>query len=98
MQPPTGDARIRHDQPDPDRSFKDARLQELQQLLRTQQERFNAATSGKILPVLFENAKRRSGWLFGRDSPHAGSTCLLRISDEWIGKECAVEIRNASSQ
>ena len=43
-----------------------ARLQELQALLREQQEQFNKACLGQTLPVLFENASKREGFLFGR--------------------------------
>ncbi|HUY68080.1 MAG TPA: tRNA (N6-isopentenyl adenosine(37)-C2)-methylthiotransferase MiaB [Alphaproteobacteria bacterium] len=46
---------------------KNTRLAELQQLLRAQQERFNAGMQGRTLPVLFENTmKDKPGHLFGR--------------------------------
>ena len=52
-----------------DEAVKDARLQELQALLRQQQENFNRSMIGRTLPVLFENPSSREGMLFGR-SPY----------------------------
>jgi tRNA-2-methylthio-N6-dimethylallyladenosine synthase len=48
---------------------KAERLEQLQALLRRQQEAFNAATVGKTLPVLFERAGRHPGQMVGR-SPY----------------------------
>ena len=48
---------------------KAERLDRLQQLLRRQQEAFNAATVGRTLPVLFEREGRHAGQLVGR-SPY----------------------------
>ena len=48
---------------------KAERLERLQQLLRRQQEAFNAATVGRTLPVLFEREGRHAGQLVGR-SPY----------------------------
>jgi tRNA-2-methylthio-N6-dimethylallyladenosine synthase len=48
---------------------KDARLQELQALLRDQQAAFNRASEGRVLPVLFTGPGRHPGQLAGR-SPH----------------------------
>jgi tRNA-2-methylthio-N6-dimethylallyladenosine synthase len=48
---------------------KAERLDRLQQLLRRQQEVFNAATVGRTLPVLFEREGRHAGQLVGR-SPY----------------------------
>jgi tRNA-2-methylthio-N6-dimethylallyladenosine synthase len=48
---------------------KAERLDRLQQLLRRQQEVFNAATVGRTLPVLFEREGRHTGQLVGR-SPY----------------------------
>ncbi|MDE1939071.1 MAG: tRNA (N6-isopentenyl adenosine(37)-C2)-methylthiotransferase MiaB [Alphaproteobacteria bacterium] len=45
---------------------KDARLQALQALLSAQQDAFNAACAGRILPVLFEKPGRREGQAVGR--------------------------------
>jgi tRNA-2-methylthio-N6-dimethylallyladenosine synthase len=48
---------------------KAERLERLQALLRRQQETFNAAMVGRILPVLFERDGRHEGQLVGR-SPY----------------------------
>jgi tRNA-2-methylthio-N6-dimethylallyladenosine synthase len=49
-----------------DEGTKDARLQELQALLRAQQTAFNAATEGLDVPVLFTGPGRKPGQLSGR--------------------------------
>lgn len=49
-----------------DESIKDARLQELQQLLREQQDRFNQSMVGKTVPVLFDRPGRYPGQIHGR--------------------------------
>jgi tRNA-2-methylthio-N6-dimethylallyladenosine synthase len=51
---------------------KDARLQALQALLRSQQGQFNQAQVGKTLPVLVERVGRRPGQVGGR-SPYLQS-------------------------
>jgi len=48
---------------------KDERLAELQQLLKIQQDSFNAASLGRVLPVLLERPGRHPGQLVGR-SPY----------------------------
>jgi tRNA-2-methylthio-N6-dimethylallyladenosine synthase len=45
---------------------KDRRLQELQALLRVQQQKFNADCVGQILPVLFTGPGRHPGQIAGR--------------------------------
>ncbi len=47
-------------------SVKDARLQALQALLRDQQAAFNAASAGRVMPVLFTGPGRHAGQLAGR--------------------------------
>ena len=47
-------------------SEKDARLAELQALLRSQQAGFNAATAGRVLPVLVTGPGRHPGQMAGR--------------------------------
>jgi tRNA-2-methylthio-N6-dimethylallyladenosine synthase len=47
-------------------SAKDARLAELQALLRSQQAAFNAATAGRTLPVLVTGPGRHPGQMAGR--------------------------------
>jgi tRNA-2-methylthio-N6-dimethylallyladenosine synthase len=70
---------------------KDARLQELQALLRDQQTAFNAACAGLTLPVLITGPGRRPGQIAGRSpylqpvhlpgSPHlAGQVVPVRIT------------------
>ncbi|MCW5745443.1 MAG: tRNA (N6-isopentenyl adenosine(37)-C2)-methylthiotransferase MiaB [Alphaproteobacteria bacterium] len=67
--------------------IKDARLQELQALLATQQRAFNAAMTGRTVPVLFQERGRKPGQLLGKSpwlqSVHAmGEASLLgRIID-----------------
>jgi tRNA-2-methylthio-N6-dimethylallyladenosine synthase len=45
---------------------KDARLAQLQALLKTQQDAFNASCVGRTLPVLIERAGRHGGQMGGR--------------------------------
>jgi tRNA-2-methylthio-N6-dimethylallyladenosine synthase len=55
---------------------KDARLQELQALLREQQTAFNAACAGLTLPVLITGPGRRPGQMSGR-SPYLQPVHLI---------------------
>jgi len=48
---------------------KDERLARLQALIKTQQDDFNRAAIGRVLPVLFERDGRHDGQLIGR-SPY----------------------------
>jgi tRNA-2-methylthio-N6-dimethylallyladenosine synthase len=71
---------------------QDARLQELQAVLNAQQQEFNRAALGLVLPVLLEKPGRRDGQLVGK-SPYAqavhvdasperlGSVVEARITD-----------------
>jgi tRNA-2-methylthio-N6-dimethylallyladenosine synthase len=71
---------------------QDARLQELQALLNAQQQDFNRAALGRVLPVLLEKPGRRDGQLVGK-TPYAqavhveatpeqvGSVIEARITD-----------------
>jgi tRNA-2-methylthio-N6-dimethylallyladenosine synthase len=66
---------------------KDDRLAQLQALIKQQQDSFNAATVGRVLPVLLERAGRHDGQLVGR-SPYmqgvhvaAPATLMGRIAD-----------------
>ena len=52
-----------------DEAVKSARLAELQALLEAQQAAFNAATVGRVVPVLLDRQGRRDGQLVGR-SPY----------------------------
>ena len=49
-----------------DEAVMDARLAELQALLREQQDGFNQACVGRTMPVLFDGTSRRDGHVFGR--------------------------------
>jgi tRNA-2-methylthio-N6-dimethylallyladenosine synthase len=52
-----------------DEAVKEERLARLLRLLQSQQEAFNAATVGRVLPVLIERPGRRPGQVVGR-SPY----------------------------
>jgi len=66
---------------------KTDRLVELQDLLKTQQNQFNSAMAGRIVPVLFERAGRQGGQITGRSpylqAVHADGpqTLLAQIAD-----------------
>lgn len=70
---------------------KDARLQALQALLREQQDAFNAATVGRVVPVLFTGHGRKAGQLAGR-SPYL-QPVHVNGPDGLIGQIVNVEIR-----
>lgn len=76
-----------------DDEVKNERLQELQKLLRAQQECFNQSMIGRELPVLFENAGDEPGTLFGR-SPYMQA---VRVPgpERWAGEEVLVKIEKA---
>ncbi|MBM9400870.1 tRNA (N6-isopentenyl adenosine(37)-C2)-methylthiotransferase MiaB [Gluconacetobacter azotocaptans] len=69
---------------------KDARLQALQALLRTQQDAFNDATVGRTLPVLFTGRGRKPGQISGR-SPYLQAV-HVDGPDSLIGQITDVEI------
>jgi len=71
-------------------AVKDARLAELQALIREQQDGFNRATVGRVLPVLFERAGRHPGQLVGR-SPFMQGVHAAAPAD-LLGRVAAVEI------
>jgi tRNA-2-methylthio-N6-dimethylallyladenosine synthase len=62
---------------------QDARLQELQAVLNAQQQEFNRAAVGRLLPVLLEKRGRRDGQLVGK-SPYAQAV-HLKAAPERIG-------------
>jgi tRNA-2-methylthio-N6-dimethylallyladenosine synthase len=76
-------------------AVKDARLQELQALLTSQQTAFNASCKGKVMPVLFETKGRKEGQAVGRSpylqSVHADDAAAL------IGRIVAVRIEAVRS-
>jgi tRNA-2-methylthio-N6-dimethylallyladenosine synthase len=69
---------------------KDRRLQELQALLRLQQEAFNAACTGLTLPVLITGPGRHAGQIGGR-SPYLQAVHLPGPI-EAVGQEILVRI------
>jgi tRNA-2-methylthio-N6-dimethylallyladenosine synthase len=76
---------------------KDARLQELQTLLREQQIAFNQSLVGQTLPVLFDDDGRHEGQVHGR-SPFMQSTYIdasAAIRARITGQELMVKITSA---
>jgi tRNA-2-methylthio-N6-dimethylallyladenosine synthase len=69
---------------------KDRRLQELQALLRLQQEAFNAACAGLTLPVLITGPGRHAGQVGGR-SPYLQAVHLPGPMSA-VGQEILVRI------
>jgi len=77
---------------------KDDRLQALQQLLGEQQRAFNAATTGRRVPVLFDRRGKRPGQLQGR-SPWMQSVHVdvgTVASDRLFGRIAEVEVTAAT--
>jgi tRNA-2-methylthio-N6-dimethylallyladenosine synthase len=70
------------DSPVPE-AVKDERLQILQAELRIQQDRFNRAAIGQVLPVLFEKPGRHPGQITGR-SPYLHAV-HVDAPASWIG-------------
>jgi tRNA-2-methylthio-N6-dimethylallyladenosine synthase len=70
-----------------------ARLTELQEVLRAQQEEFNRAAIGKTMPVLIEN-KMRDGRLYGR-TPYMQAV-HIEAPERLVGCEIDVRVENAS--
>jgi tRNA-2-methylthio-N6-dimethylallyladenosine synthase len=64
-------------------TVKVARLAELQAVLSAQQDAFNAACEGRIMPVLFEKPGRKAGQVVGR-SPYLQPVHVEDAAD-WIG-------------
>jgi tRNA-2-methylthio-N6-dimethylallyladenosine synthase len=74
-------------------TVKDARLQELQALLRRQQDAFNATCTGRTMPVLFTGPGRHPGQVAGR-SPYL-QPVHIDGPETLIGTECRVTIARA---
>src|SRR5215470_12743154 len=68
---------------------KTARLERLQRLLSRQQTAFNMACVGRLMPVLFERAGRRSGQIIGR-SPYLQAV-HVQGGAEHVGQRLDVE-------
>jgi tRNA-2-methylthio-N6-dimethylallyladenosine synthase len=76
---------------------KDARLQELQALLRDQQMAFNQSLVGQTLPILFDDDGRHEGQVHGR-SPFTQSTYIDApdaVRKRITGQELHVKITHA---
>jgi tRNA-2-methylthio-N6-dimethylallyladenosine synthase len=73
---------------------KDERLRRLQGLIEDQQTAFNAAQTGRILPVLFEKVGRNAGQLIGR-SPYLQSVHVT-APDRLLGQIVPVRIDSAA--
>ncbi|HWA62961.1 MAG TPA: tRNA (N6-isopentenyl adenosine(37)-C2)-methylthiotransferase MiaB [Caulobacteraceae bacterium] len=71
-------------------AVKEERLARLQALLAEQQQAFNDAQSGRVLPVLFEKAGRHAGQLVGR-SPYLQPVHCAAPADH-IGRIVPVRI------
>ena len=71
-------------------AVKDARLARLQALIREQQDAFNAASVGSVMPVLFTGRGRKPGQLSGR-SPYLQAVHAI-APDGLIGSEATVTI------
>jgi tRNA-2-methylthio-N6-dimethylallyladenosine synthase len=69
---------------------QDARLAALQDLLNTQQQAFNRATVGKVVPVLFEKPGRHTGQLIGK-TPYAQAAHVV-AEDAMLGRVLDVRI------
>jgi tRNA-2-methylthio-N6-dimethylallyladenosine synthase len=72
---------------------KSERLAMLQTLLAAQQEAFNQAQAGRVLPVLLENRGRKPGQLTGR-SPYMQAVHLT-APDRYLGQIVAAQIDTA---
>jgi tRNA-2-methylthio-N6-dimethylallyladenosine synthase len=90
MRPGTPAANIDEQVPE---AVKVERLARLQNLLDTQQQRFNESCVGKVMPVLFERSGRHAGQLVGR-SPYLQPVHAALPSDA-LGRIVAVEIEAA---
>ena len=75
---------------------KDARLQELQALLRDQQMAFNHSLVGQTLPILFDDDGRHDTQFHGR-SPFMQSTYIAKppAAARFLGQEIMVTITDA---
>jgi len=65
---------------------KDARLQELQELLKKQQLAFNKSMVGKTLPILFDDDGTHEGMVFGR-TPYLQSTMTFFSCPEIVSAD-----------
>jgi tRNA-2-methylthio-N6-dimethylallyladenosine synthase len=71
---------------------KDARLAALQDVLNGQQQDFNRATVGKVVPVLFEKPGRREGQLIGRTA--YGQAVHVEADEAMLGRMVDVRVED----
>lgn len=76
-------------------SVKKIRLQNLQNLLRSQQEHFNKSFTEAVVPVLFERKGNKDGQIMGR-SPHMQST-YVNAPERLIGQIIDVRVTGGYS-
>ncbi len=76
-------------------AVKEARLAEVQALLRDQQTAFNRSTVGRTLPVLFEKPGRHAGQLVGR-TPYLQAVHAT-AAPGWLGRVADVTIQGVGS-
>lgn len=75
--------------------IKSERLEILQDLLFSQQLRFNKESVDKIVPVLFENKGRHDGQLIGR-TPYM-QNLHADLSDDYLNKIINIKVTNATT-
>ena len=81
--------------PQIDESIKEERLSRLQELLLTQQRKFNESFSGKTLSVLLEKPGKHANQVTGR-SQYSQSVCV-EDADKYIGKIVDVKINKITN-
>ena len=82
--------------PQVETAVKDARLQELQALLRRQQDEFNAATVGLEMPVLFTGKGRYPGQIAGRSLWLQPVVVVVEHGQDLTGQVRMVKIHHAN--
>lgn len=75
--------------------IKKERLDILQNLLFSYQEKFNKASIGKIMPILFENKGRHSGQLIGR-TPYM-QNLHAELSKDYLNKIVNIRVTEATT-
>ena len=75
--------------------IKKERLDILQNLLFSYQEKFNKASIGKIMPILFENKGRHTGQLIGR-TPYM-QNLHAELSKEYLNKIVNIRVTEATT-
>lgn len=76
--------------------IKKERLEILQNLLFSYQEKFNQNSVGQVMPVLFEMKGRHKGQLIGR-TPYMQNVHVNDLGDEYLNKLVNIKIINATT-